>query len=57
MLAGLLLAAWVIAGFLVFKICFDGIRPLEITITRRPRPWTYLYGLPFLKLKGVNVGE
>ncbi|MBK9705418.1 MAG: hypothetical protein IPO75_19360 [Betaproteobacteria bacterium] len=39
-LAGLLLAAWVIAGFLVFKIWPDGIHPLEVAITRPPWPWT-----------------
>ena len=31
-LGGLLLAAWVIAGFLEFKIWPDGVRPLEVAI-------------------------
>ena len=52
-LAGLLLAAWVIAGFLVFKIWPDGIRPLEVAITTTAAAVDGLYGLPFLRAQGV----
>ena len=32
LLVGLLLAAWVIDAFLVFKIWLDGMEPLEVAI-------------------------
>ena len=57
LLAGLLLAAWVIAGFLVFKIWPDGIRPLEVAITTTAAAVDGLYGLPFLKAQGVAWGN
>jgi hypothetical protein len=53
LLAGLLVAAWVIAGFLVFKIWPDGIRPLEAAIATTAVAVNGLYGLPFLRGQGV----
>lgn len=53
LLAGLLLAAWVIAGFLVFKIWADGIQPLEVAIATTAAAVDGLYGIPFLRVQGV----
>ena len=53
LLAGLLLAAWVIAGFLVFKIWPDGIQPLEMGIAMTAAAVDGLYGIPFLRAQGV----
>jgi len=54
LLAGLLLAAWVIAAFLVFKIWPDGILPLEATVTTTAAAVDGVYGLPFLRDHGVT---
>jgi hypothetical protein len=52
-LAGLLLAAWVIAGFLVFKIWPDGIRPLEVAIATTASAADGPYGIPILRAQGL----
>ena len=54
LLAGLLLAAWVIAGILVFKIWADGIQPLEVAIATTAAAADGPYGLPFLRAQGVG---
>ncbi len=54
LLAGLLLAAWVIAGFMVCQIWPDGVRPLEAAITTTAADLDGLYGLPFLRAEGVT---
>ena len=53
LLAGLLLAAWVIAGFLVFKIWPHGMQPLEAAIARTAAAVEGPYGIPLLRAQGV----
>ena len=53
LLAGLLLAAWVIDAFLVFKIWPDGMRPLEAAIATTAAAVDGSYGIPFLRAQGV----
>ncbi len=53
LLSGLLLASWVIDGFLVFKIWPDGIHPLEVAIATTAAAVEGLYGVPFLRAQGV----
>ena len=53
LLAGLLLAAWVIDAFLVFKIWRDGVQPLEVAITTTASAVDGAYGIPFLRAQGV----
>ena len=53
LLAGLLLAAWVIDTFLVFKIWRDCVQPLEVAITTTASAVDGAYGLPFLRAQGV----
>jgi hypothetical protein len=53
LLAGLLLAAWVIDAFLVFKIWSDGMQPLEAAIATTAGAVEGPYGLPFLRAQGV----
>ncbi len=53
LLAGLLLAAWVIDAFLVFKIWPDGMQPLEVSIATTAAAVDGPYGLPLLRAQGV----
>jgi hypothetical protein len=53
LLAGLLLATWVIDVFLVFKIWPDGTQPLEMAIATTAAAVDGSYGLPFLRAQGV----
>lgn len=51
--AGLLLAAWVIDAFLVFKIWPDGLHSLEVAITTTAAAVDDDYGIPILRANGV----
>lgn len=53
LLAGLLLAAWVIDAFLVFKIWPEGRQPLEGAIATTAAAINSPYGLPLLRAQGV----
>ena len=53
LLAGLLLAAWVIDAFLVFKIWPDGMQPLEVAIATTAAAVDGPYGIPILRAQGV----
>ena len=54
LLAGLLLAAWVIDTFLVFKIWPEGLQPLEVAIARTATAVEDPYGIPFLRAQGLD---
>jgi Domain of unknown function (DUF4400) len=53
LLAGLLLAAWVIDAFLVFKIWPDDMQPLEAAIATTATAVDGPYGIPFLRAQGI----
>jgi len=53
LLAGLLLAAWVINAFLVFKIWRDGVQPLEAAITTTATAVDGSYGISLIRGQGV----
>lgn len=53
LLAGLLMAAWVIDALLVFKFWDDGIRPLEAAITTTATAIRGPYGIPTLRAQGA----
>ena len=57
LLAGLLLAAWVIDAFLVFKIWPDGMQPLEVSISTTAAAVAAPYGIPLLRAQGVLWGN
>ena len=54
MLAGLLLAAWVIDAFLVFKIWPNRMQPLEVAIATTAAAVEGPYGIPFLRAQGLD---
>ena len=53
LLAGMLLAAWVIDAFLVFKIWPDGMRPLEAAIATTAAAVDGSYGIALIRAQGV----
>ncbi len=53
LLAGLLLAAWVIDALLVFKIWPEGIRPLEVAIAKTATAVDNHHGIRILREQGV----
>ena len=53
LLAGMLLAAWVIDAFLVFKIWPDGMRPLEAAIATTAAAVDGSYGISLIRGQGV----
>jgi hypothetical protein len=57
LLAGLLLTAWVIDAFLVFKIWHDGMQPLEAAVATAAAMLDGPYGIPFLRVQGVAWAE
>ena len=57
LLAGLLLASWVIDAFLVFKIWPDGMQPLEVAVVTTAAAVDGPYGIPLLRAQGVVWAE
>ncbi|HEV2037750.1 MAG TPA: DUF4400 domain-containing protein [Candidatus Eremiobacteraceae bacterium] len=53
LLSGLLLAAWAIDGFLVFKIWPDGLHSLEVAIATTAAALDDPYGISSLRAQGV----
>jgi hypothetical protein len=53
LLAGLLLAAWVIDTFLVFKIWPDGMQPLEVALVTTAAAVDGPYGISILRAQGL----
>jgi len=53
LLAGLLLSAWVIDAFLVFKIWPDGMQPLETAIAEAAAAVDGPYGISLIRAQGV----
>ena len=57
LLALLLLVAWTIDAFLVFKVWPKGIQPLEVAVATAAAAIDGPYGIPLLKAQGVGWAE